>query len=223
MRTPTIIQNEHKVNFIKRLIRKNATNTKLVFDYAIFPKQEVINQVNYDLQRSDDELVTKNLSRLLSDLQALTGNAGSLVKTWMATNPTDENYQTPHLLSNQNLDELLVDLILRGHGVDLNDTVTPTYNTVVFAYITYQDSRVYSIEPHKCPLHLSFVPIEALNNDSLMTFERNGFSGRYSLAEIRFINDNVDRDELIHDYHIERGLQNIQTQPYQELKLLNLI
>lgn len=223
MRNPLVMQNEHKVHFIKRLIRKNQTNKQLILDLGVFPKQELINQVNADLSKTTDELIAKNLNRLVIDLQALPGDAGTLVKAWMARHPDDKNYQAPHTLSNANLDDLIVDLILRGCDVDLNNDVASIYNTVIFAYNTYPDTRVYSIEPHKCPLHLAFAPTEKLTNDSLMTFEKNGFSGQYPLAEIRFINDNIDHDELIHDYHIQRGLQNLQTQPYQELQLLNLI
>lgn len=223
MRVDPIIQNEQKVRFINQMTRKNQTNLDFIRDYAVFPKQQIINQVNYDLQHSTDELITKNLNRLLIDLQALPGNAGTLVKAWIATNSSDTNYQKPHVLSNANLDELLVDLILRGYDVDLNPDIKGAYNTVVLAYITAQDAKVYSIEPHKCPLHLSFVPIDELTNNSLMTFERIGFSGQYSLAEIRFINDSSDRDDLIHDFHIQRGYTNIQTQSFQELKLLKMI
>lgn len=221
-------QEEIKVRFINRLTRKNATNKNLVADYAIGPKQQIINQTNrykQDIeQRTNVEPhILANLTHVLSDLQSLPGDAGDLVKAWSAIHPDDENYQHPHVLSNANLDELLIDLLLRGHDVDLQKDIQIMYDTVVFAYTTYQDQRVFSIEPHKCPLHLSFVPIEKLTEDSLIRFEQNGFSGQYPLSEIRFINNDIDRDAILHDYHIRRDMQNIQTTPYETLKQTNLI
>lgn len=228
MRQPYEIQDENKVRFINRLTRKNATNKNLVADYAIGPKQQIINQTNrykQDIvQRQDVEPhILDNLNRIIIDLQSIPGDAGELVKAWSAIHPDDENYQKPHTLSNANLDELLVDLLLRGHDVDLHDDIQSMYDTVVFAYTTYQDQRVFSIEPHKCPLHLSFVPIEKLTEESLMRFEQNGFSGQYPLSEIRFINDNASHDNILHDYHVRRDMQNIQTTPYETLKQTNLI
>lgn len=221
-------QNAYKAQFINRLARKNTTNKNLVADYAIGPKQQIINQTNrykqdISQQLDVDTYILDNLNRVLIDLQNIPGDAGGLVKAWSAIHPDDENYQQPHTLSNANLDELLVDLILRGHDVDLHDDINLRYDTIVFAYTTYQDQRVFSIEPHKCPLHLSFVPIESLTEESIMRFEQNGFSGQYPLSEIRFINNAVDHDTILHDYHIQREMKNIQTTPYETLKQTNLI